>query len=130
MLSFGSAPRFEVLADGTYYARAGTQNNCAGIAGIHVRIAANNSQQLTFLLAEHDGDHQDGYGRRVPGYAVPLELREALFNGVKEIFDEQIKDIGIEFELIDAIVHEVDGNVRQFKTAGKTAMTQWLALYY
>ena len=76
MKTFSDAARFEVLSDGTVYARAGVQTNCGGIAGIHVRILLNPSGVVTFVAATVDKPHEDGYGGTVPGGAVPAPCRD------------------------------------------------------
>lgn len=75
---FGHAPRFERLPDGTFYARAGGQTNCAGVAGIHVRMTANAAPGLTFGVAGEAGDEVDAYGPAVPGFAVLAPFRDAI----------------------------------------------------
>ena len=92
-------------------------------------IEANQSGVITFLVSEHKGEHDDGYGSAVPGSAVPSELREAFFRGARLAFDENPRQVGVTFELIDALVHAVDANQRMFETVGARAVTAWLDLY-
>jgi hypothetical protein len=127
-MAFGDAPRFEVLADGTFYARAGVQTNSAGVAGVHVRITPDTSGRLTFRLVA--GAPTGGsYGVAVPGRAVPPAFRDALFRGAREAFGAHAPGLGVCFELIDALVHPVDANESKFAAAGVTAMEGWLKLY-
>lgn len=126
MRTFGSAPRFELRADGTLYARAGAQTNCAGIAGIHARITPAPAPGIVFLVAAGADPHDDGYGPAVPASAVPAAYREAVFRGAREAYEQSGAQIGVCFELLDALVHVVDARERQFAAAGATALRGWL----
>ena len=128
MRNFSYAPRFEVLADGTLYARAGVQTNSAGVAGVHVRITPDTSGEITFRLAG-EAPTEGGYGVAVPGTAVPAAFRDALFQGAREAFEAHAPGVGVCFELIDALVHPVDANESKFVAAGVTAVEGWLDLY-
>ena len=127
-MAFSDAPRLEVLADGTFYARAGVQTNCAGVAGAHVRITPGTCGGITFRPAG-GAPGAESYGPAVPGAAVPAALRDALFRGAREIFETRAPGVGLCFELIDALVHPVDANESRFFAAGVTAMEGWLDLY-
>jgi len=125
-MHFGKAPRFEIQPDGTIVARAGTQMNCGGIALLHLRISPNTSGVLTcgpdFDLA-WEGDR---YGSEVPGCAIPEEYRQAAFAGAQDAFDTCETGSGAHFELLDAVVHEVDAREVKFREAGYRAMEGWL----
>jgi len=127
--TFSNAPRFELLSDGTLYARAGVQTNSGGIAGIHVRITTKATPGIIFLMAAHEDQHIDDYGSAVPGSAVPVSYRDAVFQGAHDAFDQSNLDAGVCFELLDALVHPVDARERQFALAGMTVMRGWLELY-
>ncbi len=126
MRTFSNAPRFEPLPDGTFYARAGVQTNCAGIAGIHVRIRPTPSGEITCSVPALMGSEIADNGSAVPGAAVPAMYRDAVFEGARTAFDKYSGGIGIRFELIDALVHPVDANELRFKAAGITALNGWL----
>ena len=128
MSTFGYAARFEVLADGTLYARAGVQTNSAGVAGAHIQVTPDTSGQLTFRLAAGAPD-EESYGVAVPGSAVPAAFRDALFRGAREAFEAHAPGLGVCFELLDALIHPVDANESRFAAAGVTAMEGWLELY-
>jgi hypothetical protein len=128
--TFSNAARFEVLADGTIYARAGVQTNCGGIAGIHVRIMPNPSGEVAFTAAEGGHPHDGGYGLAVPGWVVPAPYREAIYSGARQALDEHGASVGVSFELLDAFVHPVDANTAKFRQAGWSAMHGWLELYF
>ena len=123
---FSDAPRFEQLPDGTYYARAGVQTNCGGIAGIHVRISPAPAGQLELSVSAHDGEHDDGFGFAVPGAAVPPVFRNAILQGAREAFEREGPQLGASLELIDALVHMIDARESKFWLAGYTAMESWL----
>jgi hypothetical protein len=126
--AFSNAPRFEQLSDGTYYARAGVQTNCGGIAGIHVRIQPIAADTIACSVSDDTGEHDSGYGTAVPGSAMHAEYRDAVFAGAREAFDNSGCTIGVSFQLIDALVHAVDANSSKFKLAGSAAMIGWLRL--
>jgi hypothetical protein len=125
--TFSNAPRFEVLADGTIYARAGVQTNCGGIAGIHVRIMPNPSGEVAFTAAEGPHPHDKGWVA-VPGAAVPAPYREAISSGARQALEQHGATVGVSFELLDALVHPVDANAAKFCYAGWSAMHGWLEL--
>lgn len=126
--TFGDFPRFEQLADGTYYARAGVQTNCGGIAGIHVRIHPIAADTIACSVSDNTGEHDSGYGKAVPGSAMHDEYRDAVFEGAREACESAGCNIGVSFQLIDALVHMVDANPSMFKLAGTVAMIGWLRL--
>jgi hypothetical protein len=126
--TFSNAPRFEVLADGTIYVRAGVQTNCGGIAGIHVRIMLNQTGEVAFTAAKCDHPHADGYGVAVPGGAIPAPYREAIYSGARQALEEHGASLGVSFELLDALVHPVDAKIAKFHQAGWSAMHGWLQL--
>jgi hypothetical protein len=125
-MHFGQAPRFEILADGTIVARAGTQTNSGGIARVHVRITANSDGVLTVGPEFDSTCTDDRYGATVPGYAVPEVYRQAAFNGAQSAFEHCDAGIGAHFELIDALVHVVDARESKFQQAAFLAMKGWL----
>ena len=129
MKDLGGNSWFGFLPDGTILARNGTQANCGGIAKIHVRISLTSKKGITFRASDHEGEHDDGYGLAVPGAAVPVYLREAVFKGVQDVFEESNVDAGICFELLDAFVHMVDARESRFEAAGRIAMQGWLKQY-
>jgi hypothetical protein len=129
-MHFGQAPRFEILADGTIIARAGTQTNCGGIAKIHIRITARSDGMLTFGPDFDVSWTGDRYGSAVPGCAVPEEYRQAIFRGARSAFDHCDARIGAHFELIDALVHPVDARESRFGQAAFQAMKGWLDLNF
>lgn len=120
---------FGFLPDGSIKARYGTQTNCGGIAIIHVRISLNSEKGIIFQASNHEGEHDDGYGWAVPGAAVPVQFREAVFKGAQNIFEESNVNTGICFELLDAFVHMVDARESKFELAGNIAMRGWLEQY-
>ena len=126
-MGFGDLKRFELLSDGTVYARAGVQTNSGGIAGIHVRIEPNLQGSQDFSVTVAEWKDKDNFGA-VPGSAVPGDLRIAVFAGARSALEDLRAPIALSFELIDALVHPVDGNPRRFKEAGSRAMTGWLEL--
>lgn len=128
MRTFSNAPRFEHLADGTYYARAGTQTNCGGIAGIHVRIHPIAAPTIVCSVSDHTGEHDAGYGCAVPGSAMHAEYRDAVFAGAREALESTGCAVGVAFQLIDALVHTVDASPSMFKLAGSEAVIGWLRL--
>lgn len=128
MQTFNGRPRFEQLQDGTYYARAGVQTNCGGIAGIHVRIQSTIADTLVCSMSDAAGEHDSGYGVVVPASAVHVDYRDAVFAGAREAYDNSGCNIGVSFQLIDALVHQVDANLSKFHLAGSTAMMGWLTI--
>jgi hypothetical protein len=125
-MHFGQAPRFEVQPDGTIVARAGTQTNCAGIARLHIRISPNTSSVLTCGPAFDQAWEGDRYGSEVPGRAIPEEYRQAAFKGALDAFNAFEIGSGAHFEILDALVHEVDAHGVKFREAGYRAMEGWL----
>lgn len=123
---FGQAPRFEVLPDSTIVARAGTQMNCAGIALLHIRISPNTSGMLTCGPDFDPAWEGDRYGSEVPGCAIPEVYRQAAFEGALDAFNAFETGSGAHFELLDAVVHEVDARDVKFREAGYRAMEGWL----
>jgi hypothetical protein len=127
---FGQAPRFEILADGTVVARAGTQTNCGGIAKVHARITANSSGVLTVGPGFDNTWTDDRYGATVPGCAIPEEYRHAAFNGAQSAFGRCGAGVGVHFELIDALVHAIDARESKFNQAAFLAMKGWLDAHF
>ena len=126
-LSGGS---FCISKDGTIYVQAGVQTNCAGFAGIHVRISPNTTGEILFHTADSEGgEHIDGYGFRVPGASIPECFRDAIFEGAAKAFEKSEIKIGVVFELLDAIVHEIDATESRFKQAGYVAVERWFKSY-
>lgn len=129
-MHFGQSPRFELRDDGTIVARAGTQLNCAGIARIHVRISTTPAHELV-LLPEHDPNWQgERYGSAIPGSAVPRVFLEAVFRGVAAAFERREVKFGVRYELLDALVHDVDANERRFTEVGYSSMANWIEHHY
>jgi hypothetical protein len=118
--------KFKFLDDGSVYARAGTQTNCGGIAGVHARIAPAETGVLTFSASYDPEWRGGGYGPEVPGAAMPEHCREATFEGAREAYRAFGVSVGLHFELLDADVHVVDANARKFREAGWVAMMGWL----
>jgi hypothetical protein len=124
--NFSGHSQFNLLADGTIVSRNGVQTNCGGIAKVHVRITLNSAKGITFQISNQNGEHYEGYGIAVPGAAVPVYFRKAVFKGAQEAFEQSNLDIGVCFELLDAFVHMVDARESRFQVAGWVAMTGWL----
>ena len=125
-MHFGQKPRFEIVDDGTIIARAGTQTNSGGIAAIHVRINSKNTSGIS-LSAFGGKDWKGGeYGPHVPGANMPPLLRNAVYEGARSAYEYSALKSGLEFELIDAFVHIVDGNQRMFHAAGEEAILGWV----
>ena len=127
-MTFSDAARLEVLADGTFYVRAGVQTNCAGLAGAHVRVTLAARGGITFRPAV-GAPGGEGYGPAVPGTDVPAAFRDALFRGARQIYEARAPGLCLCLELIDAMVHPVDANESKFFEAGVMAMEGWLELY-
>ena len=126
-MHFGLKKRFELEEDGTIVARAGTQTNCGGIAAIRARITPVAIAGIEFspLGEECNGEEVDGI---VPGARVPAVYKTAVFKGAQEAYKESGLSEGIQFTLIDALVHLVDANERRFMEVGKSAITGWIRL--
>ena len=127
---FSDAPRFELLDDGTIYSMAGTQRNCAGMAGIHVLITETSTGTLTFGPEPDTTVIGERPGRAVVGSQLAEELRDATFRGVRGAIEGTSLTIGVHFEILDALVHEVDARASKFREAGWGAMKGWLDLRY
>lgn len=125
----GHGARFTMFDDGTVRVRAGVQTNCAGFAAIRVKIAPHRTPEILFRVSAHEGEHDHGFGPAVPGAAVPSMFREAVFKGAKQAFDDNESKIGLVFELLDAMVHEVDASESKFELAGYAAVEGWLESY-
>lgn len=128
MKSFSNGSQFKLLADGTIRARAGVQSNCAGIAVIHARITLNTTKEILIRVSGREGEHDSGFGFAVPASAIPAVFREAVFEGAKQAFHDSETNFGIVFELLDALVHEIDARESKFKLAGYSAVKGWLEL--
>jgi hypothetical protein len=113
------------LEDGTILARAGTQTNCGGLAVIGVNITENEMGILRFFTSDFECEHEDGYGMKVAGAKVPVYFREYIFAGAKEAFVELVIKKGIDFELVNALVHQIDARESKFQIAGRLAVTFW-----
>jgi hypothetical protein len=124
---FETLPRFEVLPDGTIYARAGTQRNCGGIAGIRARIERTAGQQFVGL-PDAEVDPEKIEGPAIPAEKVPLRFREAVLRGAKKSWEHAGMRGGVKFELIDALVHLTDATETMFLAAGALAMAEWIRL--
>lgn len=120
-----STEKFVLQEDGTVYVRTGVQTNCGGIAAINVKITPAATKSISFKISECEGEHEDSYGFKVPASAVPAEFREAVFEGARIAFDETNPEMGIDFELLSALVHMVDAREIQFKKAGYYAVLCW-----
>jgi len=124
-MNFGAARRFELEEDGTIVARAGTQSNCGGIAAIRVRITPITKAGIEFFPLEEECNGEE-YDLIVPATAMPAVYRAAVFRGAQEAYEESGLSEGIQFVLIDALVHAVDGNERKFMEVGKSAVINWM----
>lgn len=122
----GEPSLFTIRADETMIVRAGKQTNCGGIAQIHIRIVDNLSGVFTFEPDIAVICPGDPYGERVRGCAVPKEFRKGIFKAAHFAFEYWNQEIGIHFELIDALVHIVDARVHRFEEAGFFAMKGWI----
>ena len=125
MAHFGAKPRFEFLADGTVCARSGTQTNCSGIAGIVGRITTSATPGLVFTVAGGHEPHEP-FGPHVPGADVPREIRESVRDGAQDEYNSRELQGGICFQLIEAVVHPVDGKQSHFYRVGRQALAGWL----
>jgi hypothetical protein len=121
--------RFQVLEDGTIVARAGTQNNCAGIAQIHVKIIATSDGCITFGLEFDPTWPGEPFGVDVPGCAIPEEYRQAIFHGATAAFDQYNAGVGVHYEIISAWIHLVDARENKFYEAGFHSLKGWLDIY-
>ncbi|MBE9182172.1 hypothetical protein IQ268_26760 [Oculatella sp. LEGE 06141] len=124
-MTFGSKKRFKLEEDGTIVARAGTQSNCGGIAAIRVRITPVTKAGIEFFSLEEECNGE-GFGLMVPATAMPAVYKAAVFRGAQQAYDESDLSEGIEFVLIDALVHPVDANERKFMEAGSSAIIGWI----
>lgn len=115
---------FGLLEDGTIRVRVGTNSNCGGVAVIHVKITTDTSKEFSFRVSECEGKDNDDFAS-----AILAELREDIFEGAKQAFDESETDIGIVFELLDVFVNYADFKGNKFKTAGYLAVGEWLKWY-
>jgi hypothetical protein len=124
-MNFGSRKRFELEEDGTIVARAGTQLNCGGIAAIRVRITPVTEAGIEFFPLEEDCNGEE-FGPVVSATAILAVYRAAVFKGAQEAYEESDLAEGIQFVLIDALVHEIDANERRFMDVGKSAIIGWI----
>jgi len=61
----------------------------------------------------------------VAGAKVPVYFRDYIFAGAKEAFEELENKKGIDFELVNALVHPIDAREIKFQIAGRLAVTFW-----
>jgi len=121
--TFGTKPRFEVLADDTVVSRVGTQLNCGGIAQVHLRITRSKLAVFEFSLADSPAEASSA-SDTVPAIEVPTDLRGAIEEGAREAWNGS--GVGLHVELLDALVHPVDANCQMFRIAGREAVLGWL----
>jgi hypothetical protein len=57
---------------------------------------------------------------------MPAVFRVAVFRGAQEAYKESGLSEGIQFTLIEALVHPVDASERKFIEVGKTAVACWI----
>lgn len=57
---------------------------------------------------------------------MPAVYRAAVFRGAQKAYEESGLSQGIQFVLIDALVHPVDANERRFMEVGNSAITGWI----
>lgn len=115
----------KLLDDGNVYVRFGTQTNCGGLVVIVVKITENDSDEIRFFTTDFECEHEDRYGMLVAGAKVPVYFRESIFAGAKESFENSKMKKGIDFELVNAMVHQIDANERKFFGAGRIALDFW-----
>ena len=114
-----------LLEDGTIGARIGTNGNCGGVGTIRVRIRPNRSGAINFLTADFECEHLDGFGHEVAGARLPAFIREDIFAGAADAFQELNTRRGIDFELIHASLNISDFPGKKFWTAGSEAVRFW-----
>lgn len=127
-MHFDELPRFEILSDGTVVARAGTLTNCAGIAAVHARICLSGDRGLSVFPDYDPAWPGNRFGPRVPGAAIPEPLRSAIIAGVATVVQTCGGALGIQYELLDALIDPVDGNQRRFVEAGARSLREWLRM--
>lgn len=114
------------LEDGVIIVRVGTNGNCGGVGTIVAEIAANQQNEINFLTADFECDHFEGYGWEVAGAKLPPEIKEDIFSGAKQAFQENNFKRGIDFKLINASLNISDFVGKKFWTAGFEAVRFWL----
>ncbi|HRH42273.1 MAG TPA: hypothetical protein PKY82_11660 [Pyrinomonadaceae bacterium] len=90
-----------------------------------VKITENKGGELRFFTSDFECEHEDGYGMKVSGAKVPVYFGEYIFAGAKEAFVELEIKKGIDFELVNALVHQIDARENKFQIAGRLAVTFW-----
>lgn len=123
-MTFKSKKRFELEEDGTVVARVGTQSNCGGVAVIRARITPVTKTGIEFFLLEEECNGEE-FDLIVPATAMPAVYRVAIFRGARKAYEESGLSEGIQFGLIDALVHPVDANEQKFMEVGKLAIIGW-----
>ncbi|MBW4456303.1 MAG: hypothetical protein KME55_28400 [Nostoc indistinguendum CM1-VF10] len=123
-MNFRAKKRFELEEDGTIVVRAGTQTNCGGIAAIRVRITPITKPGIEFFPLEEEcnGEEYD----MVPATAMPAVYRAAVFRGAQKAYEESGLSEGIQFVLIDALVHGIDAREGRFMEVGESAIINWI----
>lgn len=129
MIPWSTRPRFEPLEDGTVRTRAGTQQNCGGIADIRVRITPTASSGIECLIANDTPGEQLDSDIDVPAHEVEPELLEAACNGAAQAWEASGLTQGLRVELLSLWVHPVDARPDKFWRTGATAVLGWLELH-
>lgn len=127
-MHFSMKQRFKILEDGTIYASAGVQTNCAGVAGVHFRISLCETQGLQFIPCDDPSWDGDEYGKSVPGIRVPPDLIAATQKGCEQAYQESGLASGIIVEFLDAFVHVVDARATKFKEAALRCVKEWIQM--
>lgn len=112
--------------DDSILVRVGTNGNCGGVGIIIVKITPNQQNEINFLTADFECAHSEGYGWEVAGAQLPEEIREDIFRGAKEAFQEAKNQQGIDFILINASLNITDLVGQKFRTAGTEAVKFWI----
>lgn len=126
MPTFNTSYRFKILEGDTYYASAGTQTNCSGIAAIVARIEQVQGLPEIQYSVSHSGKTDYAQGSSiVPGGNVPKEYRDAVFKGAADAFEHCGISQGYSFVLLEALVHPVDAREMKFREAGARLVCGW-----
>jgi hypothetical protein len=125
-MNFGLKKRFEIQEDGTIVARAGVQTNCSGIAAVRIRITSTEDTGIVFSLSQKEFNNERLGDLVVSGKAIPEAYKTAVFKGAQDAYEESGLSKGVQFELIEALVHPIDARELRFMEVGKTAVNGWV----
>ena len=115
MIKFDPNNRINNIKGDIYCVSIGKQTNCGGIACVLASISTTSDLNSNKIGLDSLGNISNSH--TLFGNDIPIEIQNAVFEGVHETINESLLSYGIVFKLIGILYHPVDSNINMHKIA-------------